>query len=83
MDETVSYSLTMWFQKASVPIQRGHGTCPTEEQTKAVQGFYFAKITTGEYTDNENSNKNNKDIYDQKRMCRTPDKTLCYRRGCL
>ena len=83
MDETVSYSLTMWFQKASVPIQRGHGTCPTEEQTKAVQEFYFAKITTGEYTDNENSNKNNKDIYDQKRMCRTLDKTLCYRRGCL
>ena len=38
---------------------------------------------TGEYTDNENSNKNNKDIYDQKRMCRTLDKTLCYRRGCL
>ena len=52
-------------QYAKVYAEFHDGTCPTEEQTKAVQGFYFAKTTTGEYTDNEKTNKNNKDIYDQ------------------
>ena len=41
------------------------GKVPTEEQTTAVQGYYFAKTTQGEYTDNEKTNKTNKDIYDQ------------------
>ena len=30
-----------------------------------MQGFYFAKTTQGEYTDNETSMKGNKEIYDQ------------------
>ncbi|MDQ7737821.1 DEAD/DEAH box helicase family protein [Prevotella corporis] len=42
-----------------------NGQTPTEEQVKAVQGFYFAKTTQGEYTDNETSMKGNKEIYDQ------------------
>lgn len=41
------------------------GRQASEEQVKAVQGFYFAKTTQGEYTDNETSNANNKEIYDQ------------------
>lgn len=42
-----------------------NGVSPSKEQIKAVQGFYFAKTTQGEYTDNERTNKDNKDIYDQ------------------
>ena len=52
-------------QYSKVYAEFHDGTCPTEEQIKAVQGFYFAKTTQGEYTDNEKSNKDNKDIYDQ------------------
>lgn len=41
------------------------GRQASDEQVKAVQGFYFAKTTQGEFTDNETSNANNKEIYDQ------------------
>ena len=41
------------------------GKQPSDENVTAVQGFYFAKTTSGEYTDNEKTNKNNKEIYDQ------------------
>src|SRR6266567_495876 len=36
----------------------------TAEQITAVQGYYFARATSGEYTDNENSMLKNKDIFD-------------------
>ena len=41
------------------------GQSPTPEQIKAVQGYYFARTTSGEYSDNEKTNQNNKEIYDQ------------------
>ena len=52
-------------QFAKVYAEFHNGISPSEEQIKAVQGFYFAKTTQGEYTDNEKTNKDNKDIYDQ------------------
>ena len=42
-----------------------HGQIPSDEQVSAVQGFYFAKTSTGEFTDNEKTNKSNKEIYDE------------------
>ena len=41
-----------------------HDVDPTPEQITAVQGYYFARATSGEYTDNENSMLKNKDIFD-------------------
>ncbi len=52
-------------QYAKVYAEFHHGETPTGEQTEAVQGFYFAKTTNGEYTDNEKTNTSNKEIYDQ------------------
>ena len=42
-----------------------NGQIPSEEQVSAVQGYYFAKTSTGEFTDNEKTNKSNKEIYDE------------------
>ena len=52
-------------QYAKVYAEFHGGKSPTEEQTRAVQGFYFAKTSNGEYSDNETTNRNNKEIYDQ------------------
>jgi type III restriction enzyme len=41
------------------------GKQPTNEEVKAVQGFYFAKTTNGEFTDNEKSCRSNKLIFDE------------------
>ncbi len=41
------------------------GKQPTEQEVTDVQGFYFAKTTNGEFTDNERSCSNNKEIFDQ------------------
>ena len=41
------------------------GKAPSDEQVTNVQGFYFAKTSTGEFTDNEKTNKSNKEIYDE------------------
>lgn len=41
------------------------GQQPSDEDVVAVQGFYFAKTSTGEYTDNEKSCSTNKEIYDE------------------
>ncbi len=41
-----------------------NGTEPTTEQIEAVQGYYFATTTKGEYTDNKNSIKKNKKIFE-------------------
>lgn len=48
-----------------VYVEFHDGSLPTDEEVQAVQGFYFAKTTNGEYTDNEKTNRSNKDIYDQ------------------
>ena len=42
-----------------------NGQAPSDEQVTAVQGYYFAKTTQGEYTDNETTNRSNKEIYDE------------------
>lgn len=42
-----------------------NGQQPTAEEVTAVQGFYFAKTTSGEFTDNEKSCSSNKEIYDE------------------
>lgn len=41
------------------------GRQPSDTEVTAVQGFYFAKTTSGEFTDNEKSCSSNKEIYDQ------------------
>lgn len=52
-------------QYSKVYAEFHDGQTPSKEQVTSVQGFYFAKTTTGEYTDNEKTNQNNKEIYDQ------------------
>jgi type III restriction enzyme len=52
-------------QYKTVYAEFHNGQEPTQEQVAAVQGFYFAKTTQGEYTDNETTNRSNKEIYDQ------------------
>ncbi len=37
---------------------------PTPEHIDAIQGFYFAQTGKGEFTDNENSMRKNKDVFD-------------------
>lgn len=37
---------------------------PTAEHIEVIQGFYFAQTGKGEYTDNENSMRKNKDVFD-------------------
>lgn len=41
-----------------------HDTEPTPDQITAVQGYYFAKTGSDEYTDSENSMLKNKEIFD-------------------
>ena len=52
-------------QYKTVYAEFHEGQAPTQEQVTAVQGFYFAKTTQGEYTDNEKTNQSNKEIYDE------------------
>ena len=52
-------------QYKTVYAELHEGQVPTQEQVTAVQGFYFAKTTQGEYTDNEKTNQSNKEIYDE------------------
>lgn len=42
-----------------------YGEPPTQEEIENVQGSYFAKTTTGDYTDSEYSMSVNKEIYDR------------------
>ncbi|HKJ78401.1 MAG TPA: hypothetical protein VKA10_02655, partial [Prolixibacteraceae bacterium] len=37
---------------------------PSAEHIDAIQGFYFAQTGKGEFTDNENSMRKNKDVFD-------------------
>lgn len=41
------------------------GKEPSDADIQAVQGFYFAKTTQGEYTDKEDACKRNKEIFDE------------------
>ncbi len=41
------------------------GKQPLETSVQAVQGFYFAKTTQGEYTDKEDACRRNKEIFDE------------------
>ncbi len=52
-------------QYKKVYAEFNDGKTPSQEQVTAVQGYYFAQTTQGEYTDNESTNRNNKEIYDQ------------------
>ena len=52
-------------QYKTVYAEFHNGQVPSQEQVTAVQGYYFAKTSNGEYTDNEKSNQSNKEIYDQ------------------
>ena len=52
-------------QYKTVYAEFHYGQAPSDEQVTAVQGFYFAKTSTGEFTDNEKANKSNKEIYDE------------------
>ena len=52
-------------QYKTVYAEYHEGQVPTQQQVTAVQGFYFAKTSQGEYTDNEKTNQSNKEIYDQ------------------
>ena len=52
-------------QYKTVYAEFHNGQAPSDEQVTAVQGFYFAKTTQGEYTDNETTNRSNKEIYDE------------------
>lgn len=49
--------------KAIYP-QYHDGNAPTEQQIANAQGFYFAQTGKGEFTDNENSMRTNKEIYE-------------------
>ena len=52
-------------QYQAVYAEFHEGQAPTQEQITSVQGFYFAKTSQGEYTDNEKTNQSNKEIYDE------------------
>jgi len=41
------------------------GKQPSDSDVQAVQGFYFAKTTQGEYTDKEDACRKNKEIFDE------------------
>lgn len=49
--------------KAVYP-QYHDGNAPTEQHVADAQGFYFAQTGKGEFTDNENSMRSNKEIYE-------------------
>lgn len=42
-----------------------NGKQPSDSAVQAVQGFYFAKTTQGEYTDKEDACRKNKEIFDE------------------
>lgn len=49
--------------KAVYP-QHHDGSAPSERQIADAQGFYFAQTGKGEFTDNENAMRSNKEIYE-------------------
>ena len=44
-------------------FQRHFGQAPTAAEVKAVQGYYFAQTTKGDFTDKESSMRKNTDIF--------------------
>lgn len=66
MDPTNPVIKKIFEQQYKIVYAEFHeGQAPSQEQVTAVQGFYFAKTTQGEYTDNEKTNQSNKEIYDE------------------
>jgi type III restriction enzyme len=53
-----------------------HGADPTPGQVEVVQGYYFAKTGSDEYTDSENSMLKNKEIFD--RILREKEQLLSF-----
>ena len=51
-------------QYKAVYAERNDGILPTASHIEAIQGFYFAKATGGDFTDREASMTNNREIYD-------------------
>lgn len=45
-------------------MKQASGKDLTPEEITSVQGYYFAKTGRGEYTDNESSMRNNKELFD-------------------
>ena len=51
-------------QYKAVYAENNNGNVPTADYINALQGYYFAKATGGDYTDREASMTNNREIYD-------------------
>ena len=61
-----SYILRPFEQKyREVFAEFNNNQQPTDAEVTAVQGFYFAKTSSGELTDNEKSCMSNKEIYNE------------------
>ncbi len=66
----------LFMEEYSKVYEREMGDAPTDEQLTAVQGYYFAKTTKGEYTDNETSMRKNRQIF--KRILAEKEKLLSF-----
>jgi type III restriction enzyme len=55
---------TLFREEYASVYREFHGVDPTPDQITAVQGYYFAKTGSGEYTDSENAMLKNKEIFD-------------------
>ena len=55
---------TLFAEEYSKHVEAQRGQKPTAGEVAAVQGFYFAKTTSGEYTDSTASMRTNREIYD-------------------
>lgn len=53
------------FEEKFASFQREKfGKTLSQDEIKSVQGYYFAKTNKGEYTDNDSSMRNNKELFD-------------------
>ena len=65
------------FQEEYEKAYKEHfGDVPTVEQITAVQGYYFAQTTKGDYTDNESSMRKNREIF--KRILQEKEQLLSF-----
>ncbi len=55
---------TLFAEEYANHFEARTGKKPTAEEVEAVQGFYFAKTTSGDYTDSAVSMRTNREIYD-------------------
>lgn len=66
----------LFVEEYSKAYERKMGDAPTAEQITAVQGYYFAKTTKGDYTDSETSMRKNRTIF--KRILEEKEKLLSF-----